>query len=168
LDLVEEPKAAGAAEAEEQPQQPQQPRAKRAGTGAGEVTLSAWIAAERAAGRMPIPPTDTVFAYADDVGLPADMLALCWAEFRSRYTATDSPHGRRRYTDWRAVFRSAVRGNWLRLWWWDESAGIFALTTAGVQAKRARDEQAARATSGRPAQQIAQGINARPQEAAAA
>ena len=72
--------------------------------------------------------------YAALVGLPNEFLALAWAEFKARYKAPDS----KRYKDWRAVFRKAVRGNWFRLWILDGNG--YRLTTVGEQAKRVEGE----------------------------
>lgn len=98
--------------------------------------LKAWLAAVKAAGEKPIPDDDAVFAYADSVDLPRDFLHLAWIEFRHAYTQPDA----RRYRDWRAVFRKAVRQNWLKLWYLDGKA--YALTTVGQQARLAREKAA--------------------------
>ena len=42
----------------------------------------------------------------------------------------------KRYKDWRAVFRKAVRGNWLKLWLCDGEG--YRLSTIGIQAQRAK------------------------------
>lgn len=102
----------------------------------GPIGLKAWLEAVKAAGEKPIPDGDPVFAYADEVELPRDFLHLAWLEFRHRYTQP----GQKRYRDWRAVFRRAVRGNWLKLWFLDGKA--YALTTAGQQARLAREKAA--------------------------
>lgn len=96
----------------------------------GAVSLADWLAAEKSAGRKPIPDDDPVFDYAQKAGIPDEMLSLAWVEFRARYRANP----RKRYTDWRAVFRNAVRGNWFKLWFFDET-GAYRLTTAGRQAE---------------------------------
>lgn len=97
---------------------------------AGAVSFADWLAAEKLAGRKPIPEDDTVFDYAKSAGIPDEMLSLVWAEFRARYRE----NSKKRYTDWRAVFRNAVRGNWFKLWFFDET-GAYRLTTAGRQAE---------------------------------
>jgi hypothetical protein len=101
------------------------------------VSLPTWLATVRAKGEKPIPEGDPILAYADEVGLPFEFLTLAWREFRARY----SEPGAKRYSDWRAVFRKAVRGNWLKLWWLDGKE--FALTTVGMQAQRAHAKEAA-------------------------
>lgn len=114
---------------------PHTPRGGRATA----VSLPTWLDAVKAKGEKPVPENDGVFAYADEVGLPVEFLRLAWLEFRHRYSQPDS----KRYRDWRTVFRKAVRGNWLRLWWADPTTNSFALTTTGVQAQRAHQEKAA-------------------------
>lgn len=103
------------------------------------IGLKAWIVAVKAQGEAPIPEGDPVFAYAEDVGIPREFLALAWGEFKHRYSQPEA----KRYRDWRAVFRKAVRGNWLKLWWLDAGSGVYALTTVGEQARRANARDAA-------------------------
>jgi hypothetical protein len=103
------------------------------------VSLKAWLESLEAVGVTPIPPDDAVFTYAASVGIPMDFLRLAWLEFRHRYSQPDA----KRYRDWRAVFRKAVRGNWLRLWWLDAASQQYGLTTMGMQAKRAHEERVA-------------------------
>jgi uncharacterized protein YdaU (DUF1376 family) len=99
------------------------------------IGLKAWLEAVKAKGEKPIPPSDPVFAYAEQVGLPDDFLHLAWLEFRRRYSDPDA----KRYRDWRKVFRKAVAGNWMRLWF-AQPDGSYALTTAGMQAKRSNND----------------------------
>jgi len=96
------------------------------------VSITTWLESIKAIGEKPIPADDSVFEYADKVGIPPEFLRLYWREFRERY----SQKGSKRYTDWRKVFRNSVRGNWLKLWWVD-SCGTYALTTTGKQAEMA-------------------------------
>jgi hypothetical protein len=79
-----------------------------------------------------IPDDDPVFAYAADAGIPDEFMALAWGEFKARYAVPDA----KRYKDWRSVFRKAVRGNWLKLWFLDGEG--FKLTTTGMQAQRVK------------------------------
>ena len=105
-------------------------------TGQSAISLPTWLATIKAMGEDPIPADDPVFGYADSVGIPRDHLRLAWREFRERYSLPNA----KRYRCWRTVFRKAVRGNWLKLWHFagDECA----LTTTGVQAKRAAEANA--------------------------
>lgn len=93
-------------------------------TGTSPVTFTGWL--DRLGDDKPVPEDDPIFAYADDAGIPHDYLRLAWVEFKARYT-DDS----KRYKDWRAVFRRAVRGNWFKLWWHDGQD--YQLTTIGHQ-----------------------------------
>jgi hypothetical protein len=100
-----------------------------------DMTLGAWIA--ELDGADAVPPGDPIFAYALAIGLPPEYLELAWLAFRRRYLEEQAE---KTYADWRATFRNAVRGNWLRLWFADPAGG-FRLTTAGTQALRERDAQ---------------------------
>jgi hypothetical protein len=91
----------------------------------------------KASGQKPIPEDDAVFTYAEGVGIPAEFLRLAWLEFRHRYTQPEA----KRYRDWRAVFRKAVRGNWLKVWFLDPASNQYGLTTVGLQAQRAHQER---------------------------
>lgn len=102
------------------------------------IGLKAWLEAVKARGEKPIPPDDPVFAYAASAGIPDDFLALAWCEFKHRYCQPDA----KRYRDWRSVFRKAVRGNWLKLWF-VQPDGAYALTTVGIQAQRSNDDRRA-------------------------
>lgn len=101
------------------------------------VSLKTWAESVKAKGEKLIPEDDAVFDYAATVGIPDDFLSLAWQEFRYRYSQPDA----KRYRDWRQVFRKAVRGNWLKLWYCDQH-GAYALTTVGIQAQRALAEAA--------------------------
>jgi hypothetical protein len=108
---------------------------RRPKVGAKDMTLAQWIA--ELDGADAVPPGDPIFAYAESIGLPPEFLELAWRAFRRRYLEEQAA---KTYADWRAVFRNAVRGNWLRLWFADPAGG-FRLTTAGTQALRERDAQ---------------------------
>ena len=104
------------------------------------VSLETWLDNIKSKGEQPIPPTDPVFAYAEEAGIPMEHMRLAWAEFRARYTEP----GAKRYRDWRTVYRKAVRGNWFKLWFCTAD-GEYALTTTGTQALRTMQaKQAAR------------------------
>ena len=94
------------------------------------LSLTDWLAQVAAAGEKAIPDTDPVRSYATKAGIPADFLLLAWVEFKARYSEPDA----KTYTDWRAVFRNAVRGNWLKLWFVNQDG--YQLTTAGRQAQQ--------------------------------
>lgn len=100
----------------------------------GGITLAAYLAECEAAGVKAIPEDDAVFAYAERVGLPVEFLALAWQWFRAKY-GPDGTGRAKRYTDWRATFRNAVKDGWPKFWAIDQS-GAYYLTTAGKQAQR--------------------------------
>lgn len=112
------------------PKPPAQKAPGASGSKATAISLATWLSNLKASGELPIPEDDPVFEYAEQAGIPLDMLRLCWIEFRSRY----SEPGAKRYKDWRSVYRKAVRGNWLKLWFCN--ADGYTLTTAGLQAQR--------------------------------
>ena len=43
------------------------------------------------------------------------MLQIAWVLFRERYTEAEKGKGKR-YRDWPAHFATAVKGNWLKVW----------------------------------------------------
>ncbi|RFF46203.1 helix-turn-helix domain-containing protein [Xanthomonas campestris] len=79
---------------------------------------------------------DPVFEWAEKAGIPDDFIELAWLSFADRYSGN-----RKRYVDWRAVFRNAVRGNWQKVWYLNPQTG-YALTTIGEQYRRVRDAEA--------------------------
>lgn len=101
------------------------------------IELTAWLDVLKASGEKPIPENDPVFTYATSVGIPIDFLRLAWLEFRHKYTLPNA----KRYVDWRAHFRNAVRENWGKLWYLNGNG--YQLTTAGLQAQRAHEEKVA-------------------------
>ncbi|MBN7138978.1 hypothetical protein A7A76_07705 [Lysobacter enzymogenes] len=86
-----------------------------------------------------IPATDPIYAWAEKAGIPDEWLTLAWLAFEDRYSAEA-----KQYADWRAVFRNAVKGNWLRLWW-SQPQGGFALTTVGETWRRVQGSAEAEA-----------------------
>ena len=99
----------------------------------GTTTLTTYLADCEAEGVKPIPGDDAVFAYAEQVGLPTEFLAMAWQWFKAKYTAGSGKA--KRYTDWRATFRNAVKDCWPKYWAIDQS-GAYYLTTQGKQAQR--------------------------------
>lgn len=108
------------------PAEPVPPKPAKAKT----VTLSTWLA-NQPDDQDVFSEDDPIFAWAVATKVPNEFIELAWSAFKARYTANT-----KRYTDWRAVFRNAVRDNWLKLWWIDND-GQYRLTTVGEQARRA-------------------------------
>lgn len=120
-------------EKEQKKNSPQPPKGGKSAT-----SLKAWLQAVKTAGEKPVPEDDPVHGYAEKVGLPHEFLALAWVQFKHRYGVQ---HPDKRYRDWRRVFRNAVEGNWLKLWYVDPANGQYGLTTVGLQAKRANEDR---------------------------
>jgi len=115
------------------------PISPQGGKKSSPVGLKAWLEAVKTKGEKAIPDDDPVIAYAEKVGIPQVFLRLAWFEFCHRYGQPDA----KRYRDWRAVFRKAVQGNWLKLWFLDAASNEYGLTTVGHQAQRAHDDRRA-------------------------
>ncbi|WP_206515102.1 helix-turn-helix domain-containing protein [Xanthomonas sp. BRIP62411] len=79
---------------------------------------------------------DPVFSWAEKAAIPEEFIELAWLSFADRYSGAA-----KRYTDWRAVFRNAVRGNWQKIWFLHPATG-YTLTTIGEQYRRVRDAEA--------------------------
>jgi hypothetical protein len=112
---------------EEEKKEEKPSRGKGAKGKASEQTLKAWLGALD--GDV-VPADDPIFDWAQEVQLPREWIALAWWAFEDRYY-----HDAKRYTDWRAVFRRALRGDWLKLWRRDARSNDWVLTTAGEQAR---------------------------------
>jgi hypothetical protein len=100
-----------------------------------KVTFAEYVDQCEANGVLPIPEDDAVFALAANRGIDEKCLQLAWQRFSERYL-NDSGYTGKRYTDWRQVFRNAVRDNWFRLWRPDDAGGC-RLTDQGVLEQRA-------------------------------
>jgi len=94
----------------------------------GAISLAGFLEQCKAEGVEAIPADDPIYAYADKLGLPSYFIALAWSWFKVSRAG-------KKYKDWRAHFRDAVRGNWPK-YWYEEPGGGWALTTAGKQAMR--------------------------------
>ncbi len=91
------------------------------------ATLPEWLAELKETGEKPIPEGDTIFAWAEEVGIPDGFLRLAWSVFKQRMADK-----RKRQKDWRATFRVYVRSDYLKLWYLNDS-GQYCLTTSGKQ-----------------------------------
>jgi hypothetical protein len=100
-----------------------------------EQTMAEFLESRQAAGEMSITAEDPVYRYAERAGIPDEFLEIAWMEFRERHL--DNPA--KRYRDWRAAFRNAVRDNWYRLWRYTDDQCV--LTVQGEQAARAHGKQ---------------------------
>lgn len=101
---------------------------KKAPQKSAPVSIDGFLRRCKESGDQPIPEDDKVFEYAEDAGIPVDLLRLCWLEFVEQMQGKG-----KRYKDWRAAFRNYVRNNYLKLWFIDN--GQYLLTTQGKQAQ---------------------------------
>jgi len=95
-----------------------------------EVTLSEWVLGLPDDQEL-IADSDPIYAWAAQVQIPREWIGLAWFAFENRY----GDNGKK-YTDWRAVFRKALREDWLRLWRADQQGRGWTLTAAGEMAQR--------------------------------
>lgn len=108
---------------EEKRREEEQEQAPRKKAGKTKLqTLPEWTAGLGEADA--IPADDPLFGWADTTGIHHDWIALAWWAFEARYESDAKT-----YADWRAVFRRAVREDWLRLW--RKGRDGWELTTAG-------------------------------------
>lgn len=94
-----------------------------------DKTFKKWMEECRALQVELVPKDDPVFAYADEVGIPIDLIRLAWLEFKRKYTSGEG--ARKRYINWNQHFQNAVRENWYRLWY--EENGVWGMTTRAKQ-----------------------------------
>ena len=114
--------------------QKQEQGARKAARKPAGMTFSDWIASLN--GEMAIPENDPVYRFADETGIPDDFVALTWLAFEDRYSQEP-----KKYEKWRVVFRKAIKGNWMRIWYATPDGG-YALTTVGETWRRAAASRA--------------------------
>lgn len=95
-----------------------------------EQTLPEWVMSLPDAEEI-ISESDPIYDWALKVGIPRTWIGVAWFAFEGKYG--ENP---KKYADWRAVFRTAVRADWLKLWRQDTQGRGWALTTAGQMAER--------------------------------
>lgn len=99
----------------------------------GMITFQTFLARCKDRKEQPIPDGSNVFAYAEMAGISSEVLRIHWMEFKARYMADA-----KLYRDWRKAFNNSVRGNWFKLWYFDNT-GACCLTTTGLQAKNSAE-----------------------------
>lgn len=104
------------------------PRSRRK-TKDDSIPLAAWL--YNLGDEDAIPANDPIFEWAATQAIPPAWLGYAWSAFEERYTA----EGAKQYTNWRQVFRKAVKEDWLRLWRMTPTGPV--LTTVGEQWRRA-------------------------------
>lgn len=94
------------------------------------VGIKAWLARCTAEGVKPVPEGCAALAYAQQAGIPPEILAMHWREFKTRHAESG-----KQYADWMKVLVNSLRGNWYGLWLMQPN-GTCTLSTKGVQAQR--------------------------------
>ena len=107
--------------------------------GAPLIEFKTFTANCKAAGEKLISDYKAVWDYAEKTGIPTDWIALAWRTFAR--THADSG---KKYKDWRIVFLKAIRGNWMKLWYFD-AAGNCLMSSNGFAEQKfvAADQEAA-------------------------
>lgn len=105
------------------------------------VPLTEWLVGVKERGEKILSGYEPLWKFCATAGIPADWIEIAWIQFRDRYT-TDEKAKRKRYSDWRRVFKRAVEENWLRLWFYSDRDQAFRLSTVGVAADLATREVA--------------------------
>lgn len=105
-------------------------RRERKKKGEGEQTLASWVLGLPEDEEV-IRNDDRIFVWAEEVGIPREWIAVAWTAFENRYGEDEKT-----YSDWRAVFRKAIKADWMGLW--RHRNGQWELTTAGLMAQRER------------------------------
>lgn len=94
-----------------------------------QITLKTYLENCKAENRQAVESNDSIFGYAESIGLPIEFLYLCWEVFKRDFSDPS-----KKQKDWPAHFRNCVRGNWKKLWWLNAN-NQFELTTVGRQAQ---------------------------------
>lgn len=129
---------------QEQEQKEQKPKkARKEKPAAPLLTFPQFIEACRFSGEKPLSAEDPITKFTDDAGIPREYLRLAWKEFGRKHLDSG-----KKQADWRATFRNAVRGNWLKLWY--EKDGDWVLTSSGVALQREMAAQQAAHAQQRP------------------
>lgn len=111
----------------------------------GAISLATYLAQCAEQGKQAIPPGCGALRYAADIGLPDELVALHWAEFRERHHEPAA----KRYRDWPKAFGHSIRDNWYKFWR-VEAGGSVVMAPQAMQARK-RHEQRSAQQSGVPA-----------------
>lgn len=98
------------------------------------VSLDTFLARCKDVGERPIGDYKPVWEFAEKVGIPDDIVVLCWQEFVRKFGGNGA-RASKRYRDWRKAFRNCVEENWFRLWTLDDQ-GRAVLTASGRIAEK--------------------------------
>ena len=91
-----------------------------------EKSFKKWMEECRELDVLPIRKDDSIFEYAEKLGIEVDYIRYAWIEFKRKYSSST-----KKYKNWSQHFGNAVRENWYGLWF--EKDGVWHLTTRGKQ-----------------------------------
>lgn len=83
------------------------------------ISIQEFFAQCEAKGEKRIPEDDSVFDYAERIGITLDMVRVCWNEFARTHMESG-----KKQTDWRATFRNFVRKNYYKLWYVEADGSV--------------------------------------------
>lgn len=104
------------------------PKEKQKKVPRAEKSFQEWIADCQQLEIKPIPEDDPAILYGLELGMPEDYIRYAWVEFRRKFSLP----GSKKYKNWNQHFQNAVRENWFKIWFQDES-NSWLLTTRGKQ-----------------------------------
>lgn len=107
---------------------------KKSRTKKQEMTFPEWAENEKAQGKKLIDDNDPIFDYTEKTGVPFDYLMVAWFAFKDQYTHDNL----KKQKDWRQYFRNAIKGDWLRIWAFNQNGECY-LTTKGKQYNNAME-----------------------------
>lgn len=94
------------------------------------------------AGVKPIPDDHYIRTYAEDAGITADMMGLCWRRFVEEHTT--GARKLKKYKDWTQTFANCVKDNWFKFWYVKDGEVVMTsqceLFKAAFDAKREKGE----------------------------
>lgn len=123
----------------EEEQVPASPNPEKPKRTKQELTFTEYRQQLQTQGEKFLSENDPLFDWTDVVGLPESYIGIAWHAFKDKYATNQ-----KKQKDWRAVFRRAVKEDWLKLWAIGRD-GNYYLTTNGKTAERERDANRATA-----------------------
>lgn len=97
-----------------------------------ELTFPEWAESEKAQGKKLIDDSDPIFDHTEKTGVPFEFLMVAWFAFKDQYTHDNL----KKQKDWRQYFRNAIKGDWLKIWAFNQNSECY-LTTKGKQYQNA-------------------------------
>lgn len=102
-----------------------------------EKTFPEWAAEVKANGEKLIRDDDPIIDHTNNIGVPFEFLAVAWYAFKDQYTNDNL----KKQKDWRQYFRNAIKGDWLKIWAFNQQGECY-LTTKGKQYLNAMERNA--------------------------